>query len=114
MAPPLTYQPSTSEILCAAEPLVEAQAEYYNIHDISVENVETRVDSSGVIETTCDVVFSMTLKANSVEDLPYVAGMLSALKMDTAEECLTAVSNVAPATLATMSAIQKTTYAIQA
>ena len=75
---PLTYQPSTSEILCAAEPLVEAQAEYYNIHDISVENVETKVDSSGVIETTCDVVFSMTLKATSVEDLPYVAGMLSA------------------------------------
>lgn len=48
---PLTYQPSTSGILCAAEPLIEAQAEYYNIHDISVENVETKVDSSGVIDT---------------------------------------------------------------
>lgn len=108
---PAALQPTTAEILNAVEPLVEAQAEYYDFRHISVENVTNTVTSSGAVETTCTLVFTMTLKADSVEELPHVAGMLSELGMDTAAECYAAVSNT---NVAAMNGAQLATYNIQA
>lgn len=104
-------QPSTAEILNAVEPLVEAQAKYYDFRHISVENVVTTMTADGTAQTTCTVVFTMTLKADSVEELPHVAGMLSELGMETAAECYSAVAN---ANIAAMNSTQLVAYNIQA
>lgn len=78
---------STEQILEAAAPLIEAEEEYYNILSVSAEGATSTLLEDGTVETVCSIVFQMCLKADSVEELPYVAGMLKAMNVETAEEC---------------------------
>lgn len=83
---------STSKILEAVSPLIEAEEEFYNINKISVTGEESIVKDDGTVDTICNIVMDMCLKAQSVEELPYVAGMLSELSANTAEECYAVAS----------------------
>lgn len=84
---------SNNTILEAVKPLIEAEAQFYNIQKVAVENVVTIPNDDGTAATLCDIVFTMTLKATSVEELPYVAGMLNELGVETAEECYAMAEN---------------------
>lgn len=93
-APQANPQPlNTSEILEAVSPLIEAEKKYYHIDNISVTGETIAVKEDGTIDTTCNIVMDMCLKAQSVEELPYAAGMLSELGMQTAEECYAVVAS---------------------
>lgn len=93
-APQTNPQPlDKSEILEAVSPLIEAEEQYYHINNISVTGETTTVQEDGTIDTTCNIVMDMCLKAQSVEGLPYAAGMLKELGKQTAEECYAAAAS---------------------
>lgn len=93
-APRANPQPlNTSEILEAVSPLIEAEKKYYHIDNISVTGETSAVKEDGTIDTTCNIVMDMCLKAQSVEELPYAAGMLSELGIPAAEECYAAAAS---------------------
>ncbi len=81
------------EVLEAVAPLIEAEKEFYHIDNISVTGETTTVKEDGTIDTTCNIVMDMCLKARSVEELPYGAGMLKELDKQTAEECYLAAAS---------------------
>lgn len=76
-----------SAILQAALPLTEALEEYYTITDISILSTEYIEKADGTAELVCDLEYTMCLKATSVEQLPYVAGMLSEVGVSTMAQC---------------------------
>lgn len=76
------------QILQAAQPLISAEAEYYDISSVTVQNVAEEANTDGTTNVRCDLVFTMCLKAESVEDLPYVAGLLDGIDMTSMTECM--------------------------
>ena len=93
-APQINPQPLVkSEILKAVSPQIDAEKEVYTINNISVTGQTAAVQEDGTIDTTCNIVMDMCLKAQSVEELPYAAGMLRELGMQTAEECYVAAAS---------------------
>lgn len=85
---------SDQQILQATQALIAAEAEYYNISNIAVQNVLEEPQEDGTTHVLCDLVFTMCLKAESVEELPYIEGLLDGVGMTSYTECLEA-SNVA-------------------
>lgn len=76
---------SNDEILNAVSPLIKAEESFYDVYDVSVEIIEEIEKSDGSYDVRCEIVFDMCLKADAVEELPYVAGMLSEIGVSTAE-----------------------------
>lgn len=93
--PGTSVQLSEAEILAAVSDLIEAEKEYYDIKDINVANVVTEEKSDGTTETTCSIEFAMQLKAQSLEDLPYIKGLLNTVGVDSIDACT--VENVVDA-----------------
>lgn len=81
---------TNEQILEAAQPLISAEAEYYNISSVTVQNVAEEANTDGTMNVNCDLVFTMCLKAENVEDLPYVAGLLDGIDMASMTECVEA------------------------
>lgn len=79
---------SDQQILQAAQALIAAEAEYYNISNIAVQNVLEEPQEDGTTHVLCDLVFTMCLKAESVEELPYVAGLLEGINAGSVAECM--------------------------
>lgn len=84
---------NANEILDAVSPLIEEEAKHYNIRNISVTGESSTVKNDGTVDTICNIVMDMCLKAQSVEELPYAAGMLSELGVNSVEECYAAAAN---------------------
>ena len=76
---------SDNEILNAVSPLIKAEEAFYDVYDVSVEIIEELEKTDGSYDVRCEIVFDMCLKADSVEELPYVAGMLNEIGVSTAE-----------------------------
>ena len=97
-APESAIQLSEAEILVAVNDLIEAEEEYYDIKDITVANIVTEEKSDGTTETTCSIEFAMQLKAQSLEELPYIEGLLKTVGVNSIDDCT--VENVAEANVA--------------
>jgi hypothetical protein len=78
---------SIDEIKAAIAPLVEAEEEYYVVHDISVDSVATELQEDGTLRTTCSIRLSMSLRATTIDELPYIAGMLEVVGVSSLEKC---------------------------
>lgn len=78
---------SDGDVLEAAQPLLAAEKEYYNIESVELLNMESYYAEDGTVESDCTLLFHMCLKAQSMEELPYIAGMLDAVGASTIEDC---------------------------
>lgn len=86
---------SDDEILSAVSPLIKAEEAFYDVYDVSVEIIEDIEKPDGSYDVRCEIVFDMCLKADSVEEFPYVAGMLSEIGVSTAESVYAMSDNLA-------------------
>lgn len=89
----------TSEILDAVAPLIKAESVYYNINSISVTATVSSVNDDGTVDTSCNIVMDMCLKAQTVDELPYVAGMLSEMDVKSVDECYAAADKLSCSTI---------------
>ncbi len=78
---------SDGDVMEAAQPLIAAEEEYYNIASVELLNMESFYAEDGTVQADCTLLFHMCLKAQSMEELPYIAGMLDAVGVSTIEDC---------------------------
>lgn len=73
-------------LLEAIDPLIQANAHYYDISAVDIKNVDTYVEGEFQY-TTFDAELTMCLKFATLADFPYVKGVLNALKLPSVEAC---------------------------
>lgn len=78
---------SDGDVMEAARPLIAAEEEYYNIESVELLNMESFYAEDGTVQSDCTLLFHMCLKAQSMEELPYIAGMLDAVGVSAIEDC---------------------------
>ena len=78
---------SDGDVMEAAQPLIAAEEEYYNIASVELLNMESFYAEDGTVQADCTLLFHMCLQAQSMEELLYIAGMLDAVGVSTIEDC---------------------------
>lgn len=81
------------QVIEAVQPLTMALAEYYTIGTLNVIYVSQTTNENNTIDLECHVVYPMCLKADNVEDLPYVSGMMARSGYETLSECKMVLQN---------------------
>lgn len=70
---------SVNEILQAVSPLIKAEEVYYDLSDVRVELIDETEKTDGSYDIRCKIIFGMRLRAESVDELPYVSGLLNSI-----------------------------------
>lgn len=85
LAAEMVSKPSSDDVLSAVQPLIEAQSLYDEITNTEIAICDVEWNDEGRAYVDCFLTLTMSPKANSPEDTPFVRGMMAATQAKNVE-----------------------------
>ena len=85
LAAEMVSNPSSDDVLSAVQPLIEAQSLYDEITNTEIAICDVEWNDEGRAYVDCFLTLTMSPKANSPEDTPFVRGMMAATQAKNVE-----------------------------